>query len=79
MGPLLFGEEESIEALLNLPFALVAGVLIVLASGGRLSLGSMVCFVTVFGITLRYSIMMISHHEHLVSAEGMAWGPETAL
>jgi CzcA family heavy metal efflux pump len=64
--------------LLNLPFALVGGVLAVLASGGLISLGAMVGFVTVFGITLRSSIMMFSHYEHLVSVEGMRWGPEAA-
>src|SRR5438128_7322492 len=52
--------------LANLPFALVGGVFVALATGGNLSLGSLVGFVTVFGITLRNSIMLISHHEQLV-------------
>ncbi len=65
--------------LLNLPFALVGGVLVALASGGVLSLGSMVGFVTIFGITLRNSIMLISHYEHLVSVEGIPWGSEAVL
>ena len=56
--------------LTNLPFALVGGVLAVFASGGLLSLGSMVSFVTLFGITLHHSILMIAHYEHLVTVEG---------
>jgi len=65
--------------LVNLPFALVGGVLAVFATGGMLTLGSMVGFVTLFGITLRNSIMMISHYEHLVANEGRHWGSETAV
>jgi len=65
--------------LVNLPFALVGGVLAVFASGGWLSLGAMMGFVTLFGITLRNSIMLISHYEHLIAVEGMAWGLEAAI
>jgi Cu/Ag efflux pump CusA len=77
---LLFLALKSTRALLlvlvNLPFALVVGLLTVLASGGDLSLGSLVGFVTLFGITLRNSIMLISHYDYLVNEEGMEWGPE---
>jgi Cu/Ag efflux pump CusA len=65
--------------LANLPFALVGGVLAVFATGGLVTIGAMVGFVTLFGITMRNSMMMISHYEHLVSQEGMAWGVEAAL
>ena len=65
--------------ILNLPFALVGGVVAAFLSGGELSLGSMVGFVTLFGITLRNSIMLISHYEHLVGIEGMKWDMEASL
>jgi CzcA family heavy metal efflux pump len=70
--------------LVNLPFALVGGVLAVALSGwldpaaGRLSIGTLVGFVTLFGITTRNSIMMVSHFDHLVREEDQPWGPATA-
>lgn len=71
--------------LANIPFALVGGVLAVwlsnvLAPGeSSLTIGSLVGFVTLFGITTRNSIMMLSHFEHLVTVEGMTWGPEAVM
>ena len=65
--------------LANLPFALVGGVLAVFASGGVLTLGATVGFVTLFGITLRNAIMMISHYEHLVGVDRLRWGAAVAL
>ena len=64
---------------LNLPFALIGGVCAVLAGGGWMSLGSLVGFVTLFGITLRNSIMLVSHYQHLIEVEGLPWGLETAM
>ncbi len=65
--------------LANLPFALVGGVVAVLLSGGQLSLGALIGFVTLAGITLRNSIMMISHFEHLVVVDGHDWNAATAI
>jgi Cu/Ag efflux pump CusA len=44
----------------SLPFALVGGVLATFLSGGILSLGSLVGFVTVLGIAARNGIMLVS-------------------
>jgi CzcA family heavy metal efflux pump len=72
--------------LANVPFALVGGILAVwlttaggAAGEGGITIGSLVGFVTLFGITTRNSIMMISHFEHLVNVEGMTWGPEAVM
>ncbi len=65
--------------LANLPFAFVGGVLAVFASGGLLSLGSMVGFVALLGITLRNSILLIAHYEHLVGVEARRWTLDTAI
>ncbi len=65
--------------LVNLPFAFVGGVLAVAATGGLVSLGVVVGFVTLFGISLRNTIMMVAHYEHLVLVEGRPWGAATAI
>ena len=65
--------------LINLPLALVGGVLAAWVSGGVLSLGAMVGFITLFGITLRNSIMLMSHYQHLVTRENRTWNIETSI
>ena len=64
---------------LALPVALVGGVLAVWLGDGILSLGSLVGFLTVFGIAARNGILMISHFQHLERDEGQEFGPELVL
>jgi Cu/Ag efflux pump CusA len=54
-------------------------VLAVQAEGAVLTIGSMVGFVALAGISLRNSIMMISHYQHLVTVEGLPWTLATAI
>ena len=61
------------------PFALAGGVLAVAVTGGVLSLGALVGFVTLFGIAARNAILLVSHVDHLVDVEGAPWGVETVM
>lgn len=63
----------------SLPFALVGGVMAVALTGGTLSLGSLVGFVTVIGIAARNGIMLLSHYQHLERHEGMTFGRDLVL
>lgn len=58
----------------SLPFALVGGVAGAFLTGGVLSLGSLVGFVTVLGIAARNGVMLVSHYRHLAEQEGVPDG-----
>ncbi len=63
----------------TLPLALVGGVVAVLMTGGVVSLGALVGFVTVLGIAARNGVMLVSHFLHLERHEGMPFGPALVL
>jgi Cu/Ag efflux pump CusA len=65
--------------LLTLPMALVGGVLAAYIGGGIISLGSLVGFFTVFGISARNGILLINHCQHLEKHEGEPFGPQLVL
>lgn len=69
---LVFGSvRDAAIVLLNLPFALIGGVLGVWWSGGILNIASMIGFITVFGISTRNGIMLLTHIQHLQREEGV--------
>ncbi len=65
--------------MVNLPFAVVGGVVALWISGLSVSLGALVGMVTLFGVSTRNAIMMLSHYEHLVQVDGSPWNLETAI
>ena len=64
---------------LSLPMAMVGGVLAAFLTGGILSLGSLVGFLTILGIAARNGIMLISHYQHLEEFEGETFGLELVM
>jgi CzcA family heavy metal efflux pump len=77
---LVFHDARSVLLVLaNLPFALTGGVAAVVLSGGSLSVGSLVGFIALFGISMRNSILLMSHYENLVLQEGQEWNLQTAI
>lgn len=65
--------------LLSVPLACVGGLAAVLATGGDVSLGSLVGFITVFGVAIRNGILMISHYRHLQQEEQMPFARDLIL
>ena len=58
---------------------MVGGVAGAFLSGGVLSLGSLVGFVTVLGIAARNGIMLVSHYRHLHEVEGVPFGRDLVM
>ncbi len=77
---LAFGHARHVGlVLLVLPSTLIGGVAAAAMTGATLTLGAMVGFVALFGMAARNTILLVSHYDHLVQAEGQTWGLDTAL
>jgi Cu/Ag efflux pump CusA len=57
----------------------VGGLIGAYFTGGVISLGSMVGFLTVFGIAARNGILLINHYQHLEDQENEPFGPGLVL
>jgi CzcA family heavy metal efflux pump len=62
---------DGLMIMLNLPLALIGGVVGLYLAGGVLSVASIVGFITLFGIATRNGVMLVSHIRHLQQHEGV--------
>jgi Cu/Ag efflux pump CusA len=56
--------------MINLPLALIGGVIAVASSGGIISVASMVGFITLFGVATRNGLLLVDNYNHRI-AQGL--------
>lgn len=62
---------ESVVILLNLPFALIGGVIVLLLSSGQVSIPDIIGFISLFGIATRNGMLLITRYNNLRMSEGL--------
>ena len=70
---LAFGRaRDAVVVMVNLPLALIGGVVGVFLAGGVLNVATTIGFITLFGVATRNGIMLISHIRNLITVEGVS-------
>ncbi|HSL84085.1 MAG TPA: efflux RND transporter permease subunit, partial [Thermoanaerobaculia bacterium] len=59
---------DTLVVLVNLPLALIGGVVAVALGGGILSVATLVGFVTLFGIATRNGVLLVNNYQRLLAA-----------
>lgn len=63
---------ESSVIMLNLPFALIGGVLVLWLTTGETSIPAIIGFISLFGIATRNGMLLITRYNHLREEEGLS-------
>ncbi|MCM1302049.1 MAG: efflux RND transporter permease subunit [Alistipes senegalensis] len=63
---------ESSVILLNLPFALIGGVLVLRFTSGEISIPAIIGFISLFGIATRNGMLLITRYNNLREEEGLS-------
>jgi Cu/Ag efflux pump CusA len=71
---LMFFSVKSLPAtvaiMINLPLALVGGIISILLTGGVMSIASLIGFITLFGVAVRNGLLLVDNYNHKF-AQGM--------
>jgi Cu(I)/Ag(I) efflux system membrane protein CusA/SilA len=61
---------QSLLIMVNLPLALMGGIVALFVTGEIITIASIVGFITLFGVAVRNGIILVSHYNYLMEKEG---------
>ncbi len=66
----------ALQVLINVPLALLGGILLTWIFSGEVSIATLVGFIAVGGVAARNGVLLISHYLHLMQHEGEGFTPQ---